>query len=247
MVTLATNYPLLRNRRNPLYHAFNLLCKVVFSITCRIDRKEFNRIPMQGPLILVGNHINFLEVPVLFPFLQPRPITGFAKSENWQRPFSRWMFGMWGAISIRRGEADLNAFRQAEEAVEAGMIFAISPEGTRTRGSLVKGHPGVVLLAVRTGAPILPVVHFGGENYWKNLKRLRRTDFNTVVGNQFKIRIDRNNLSRVAREEITDQIMYQLSALLPPAYRGVYSDFSQAHDDYLEFLDGKDSNLRRVK
>jgi 1-acyl-sn-glycerol-3-phosphate acyltransferase len=47
---------------------------------CRIDHNPLAKVPGQGPLILVTNHIGSLEVPLLFAHLQPRPMTGFAKN-----------------------------------------------------------------------------------------------------------------------------------------------------------------------
>ena len=63
---------------------------VVFSfksltrILSRIDNTQLTRVPDKGPLILVTNHINILEVPILYTQLQPRPLTGFAVSTRWE-------------------------------------------------------------------------------------------------------------------------------------------------------------------
>ncbi len=236
MTILTRNVPWQR-RSDLAYRSFNLFAKTLFRILCRIDTAEIGNVPARGPLIMVSNHINFLEVPILFTFFQPRPVTGFVKSENWDRPFFRELFTLWGGISIRRGEADLEAFRLAEQALQEGMIVAISPEGTRTQGKLIKGKPGTVLLAVRSGAPLLPVVHWGGETFWDNLKQIRRTDFHIRVGKPFTINIQRNQLNREVREAAIDEIMYQMAALLPPEYRGEYADMSKATAHYLSFHD----------
>jgi hypothetical protein len=49
------------------------------------------------------------------------------------------------------------------------------------------------------------------------------------------------------RQAMTDEIMYQLAALLPPAYRGCYADLPLATETYLRFLPGCESNLRRAQ
>jgi 1-acyl-sn-glycerol-3-phosphate acyltransferase len=103
-------------------------------------------------LILVANHINFLEVPIMFTHLQPRPVTGFAKVETWNNPAMGALFDLWGAIPLKRGSADTVAFKRGLEVLEAGKILAVAPEGTRSgNGMLQKGHPGVVMLALRSG------------------------------------------------------------------------------------------------
>jgi 1-acyl-sn-glycerol-3-phosphate acyltransferase len=75
-------------------------------ILCRIDDSELTRVPEQGPLIIILNHINFLEVPVMYTHLQPRSLTGFVKAETQDNPFlGPLLFALWGGIPIQRGEA----------------------------------------------------------------------------------------------------------------------------------------------
>ncbi|MGD2155791.1 MAG: lysophospholipid acyltransferase family protein [Anaerolineales bacterium] len=201
-----------------------------------MDDKHLRKIPKKGPLIAVANHINFLEVPLLYTYLQPRPLTGFAKAETWENPILRPIFNLWEAIPLRRGQADMNAIRLALEALEAGQILAIAPEGTRSGdGRLQRGHPGVTIIAQRSQAPIIPVVYWGGENFWSNLSSFRRTDFHIRVGQPFYLQSEEIKVNRKIRQQMTDEIMYQLSAMLPPGYRGEYADLSAATQSYLHF------------
>lgn len=206
---------------------------------CRVDGASLARIPRRGPLILVTNHVNFLDVPLLYTRLLPRPVTGWAKAETWDRPAMAFLFNLWGGIPIRRGEVDLTALRRALQALAQGKILAVAPEGTRSgTGVLRRGHSGVVLLALRSGAPLLPMVYYGGEKFHQNLRRLRRTEFHIVVGRPFYMKAPANGLpSRSERQAMTDEIMYQLAAMLPPPYRGFYADLSRATQNYLRFTD----------
>lgn len=205
-------------------------------LLCRIDGRSLANVPAQGPLILVCNHINFLEVPVLFTQLQPRPVTGFAKAETWESPWLGPLFNLWQAIPLRRGEADTSAVRQGLQALSVGKIVAISPEGTRSgHGRLQRGHPGVVTLALRSGAPLMPIVYHGNEAFRNNIRRLQRTRFHIHVGRQFWLDTGGQKVTRELRQAITDEIMYQLAALLPDAYRGVYTDFESASTNFLRF------------
>jgi len=226
------------------YRAVNFTIKGLTEILCRVDNEPLTRVPFRGPLIMVGNHINFLDIPVLYTHLQPRPITGFIKAETWNNHALGLLFNMWGAIPLRRGEADMNAMRQALHALEAGEILALSPEGTRSGdGCLRRGHPGVVSLALRSGAPILPLVFYGSENFKINLTKLQRTDFHIVVGNHFYLDDHGKRTAGSVRQEITDEIMFQIAALLPAKYRGCYSDLHSATENYLNFTKNSRSNI----
>ncbi len=221
------------------------IIKGLLRILCRVDDAELARVPDRGPLIIVTNHVNFLEVPLLYTHLLPRPVTGFAKAENWDNLFLRTLlFRMWGGIPLHRGEPDVSALRRALKALEEGAILGVAPEGTRSgHGCLQRGRPGVVWLAMYSGAPLLPVVFYGGEHFWRNLARLRRTDFHIIVGNPFYLDLDGVKPTRQVRYQAIDEIMYQIAALLSPAYRGAYSDLDKATETYLRFPEGAQSNV----
>ena len=205
-------------------------------ILCRIDSEALKQVPMNGPLILVGNHINFLEAPVMYTQLQPRPVTAFVKAETWNNPVLGPLVTLVGCIPIQRDEIDLTALRAGLKALESGYILAIAPEGTRSGdGRLAQGHPGMVTMALRSGARILPVVYYGGEMFHQNYRRLRRTDFSIRVGRPFNIDLRGHRVNSDLRRKITDEIMYQMSALLPPEYRGVYADLDRASSEHLRF------------
>jgi 1-acyl-sn-glycerol-3-phosphate acyltransferase len=202
-------------------------------LLCRIDDRSLHAIPQKGPLILVCNHINAIELPVVFPRLHPRTVTGFAKSETWDNPILGPLFNIWDVIPIHRGQPDITALRQGLKVLEGGDILAITPEGTRSGdGRLQQGHPGVVTLALHSGAPLLPLVYYGGESFQRNVRRLRRTDFRIRVGKSFRLETPKKVTSEV-RRKITDEIMFQMALLLPPQNRGFYSDVSATSSDFL--------------
>ncbi len=203
--------------------AVNWLLRRIFSLICRIDRKAFASFPQAGPLILVGNHINFMEVPLLVSHLDNPALTGLAKKETWDNPLLSFLFTGWKIIPIDRGLVDREAIRLCIEALDQGKMLAIAPEGTRSKDGLLQpGKPGVVALAIQSGAPLQPFGFYGHENFWQNLKRLRRTDFCMAVGRPFRINPDVDFRSREARQQITDEIMYKIAECLPENYRGHY-------------------------
>ncbi len=212
----------------------NFIIRVYTRIACRIDAPNLQRIPMQGPLIIITNHTGQIEVPLLFAHLQPRKMTGWAKIEAWDNKFLNWVFNVWGIIPVRRGEADMHALKAALRALENGYIFGVAPEGTRNRnGVLIRAQPGTVTLALHTGTPVLPVAHWGGEKLMKNLKRFKRTEFHIRLGKPFKVDTQGVKVTGEIRQQIVDEMMYKIAELLPPEYRGVYSDLSKATGKFL--------------
>jgi len=206
------------------------------SLLCRIDAAQLERVPQRGPLIIVTNHVNILEIPITFSRLWPRPVTGLGAAVRWDNFMTRWLLNLFGAIPLHRGMADISAMRRAIELLKANSIILIAPEGTRSgHGRLQKAHAGVVSLALRGDAPLLPVVFYGSENYRQELRRLRRADFHIVVGRPFRLDAGGRRVTRQMRQEMLDEVMMQLATLLPPAYRGVYSDTSSAGGEYLIF------------
>lgn len=201
----------------------NWVVRRVFQAVCRIDMEQAKEIPLEGPCIVVGNHVNFLEVPVVLSHLDNPKITGLAKKETWENPLFYFLFNHWGIISIDRNAVDREAFRQALQALNQGRILAVFPEGTRSKdGRLLQGKPGVTALAQRSQAPLLPVAFYGYENFWANLKKLRRTDFHMVVGKPFRLQLNGEYLSRDVRQAVVDEMMYRVAELLPEKYRGYY-------------------------
>lgn len=204
------------------------LIKAIISTLCRIDSADVEKLPPTGPFILAANHVNFLEAVIFFTYATPRPITGIAKVETWDSPILGPLFSLWGAIPIKRGEADRAAYDACMQALEEGKILAILPEGTRSgNGKLQKGQPGIVLLAARSDLPIMPAVIWGQEKFWENLRHFRRTDLVIKVGEPFKLRTKGITFDRETRQRMADEVMLHLAELLPEEYHGEYAGVSK--------------------
>jgi 1-acyl-sn-glycerol-3-phosphate acyltransferase len=212
----------------------NFVIRVYTRIVCKIDAPNLKDFPTQGPLIVATNHTGQIEVPLLFAHLQPRKMTGWGKIEAWDNKFLNWVFNTWGIIPVRRGEADMHALKSAIRALENGYIFGIAPEGTRNyNGILIRAQPGTVILALRTGVPVLPLAHWGGEKLMHNLKHFKRTDFHIRVGKPFKVDMKGAKVTGEIRQQIVDDMMYEIAKMMPEEYRGAYSDLSKATGKYL--------------
>ena len=199
-------------------------------------KSRTKKVPHHGPLIVFTNHTGSIEVPLIFSQLQPRPLTGLAKIETWDNAFMGWLFTLWGAIPIRRGEADMKALNQSLTVLKQGAILGISPEGTRNKtGVLLRARPGIITLALHSNAPLIPIAHWGGENFRDNLKRLRRTDFHIRVGQIFTLDSHGEMVTKVVRQQMVDEIMYQLAGLMPEEYRGAYRNLNAATTKFIHF------------
>jgi 1-acyl-sn-glycerol-3-phosphate acyltransferase len=210
--------------------------RVLIKLLFRVHGDEISKIPQNGPLIIISNHINTAEVGILYALVKPRPVTGFVAEYRVEAAWSRWLINTTGAIPIHRGEADVSALKEAIKRLRDGQILAVAPEGTRSgHGRLQKAHPGAVLLALQTGSPILPLVYYGHESWVENLKRLRRTDFFIKVGDPFYLVSPSTRVNREIRMRMIDEMMYQIAGLLPEKNRGVYGDLTKATTDFLKF------------
>ena len=229
---------------NMLYRITAFIVQLGTRILCRIDAPDLHKVPMRGPLIVYSNHSGQIEVAVFFGQLQPRPITGWAKAESWDNAFFRWLFDLWALIPVRRGEADTSALRKAIDALEKGYILGIAPEGTRNvTGKLKRAHPGAVMLALRAGVPLLPIAHWGGEDFPKNLSRLKRTDFHIRVGELFCLDVEGVRVTKEIRQQIVDEMMYRLAGLLPVEYRGEYEKVTNYERNYTRECKMETQNL----
>jgi 1-acyl-sn-glycerol-3-phosphate acyltransferase len=210
--------------------------KSITSLICRIDASELKQVPRTGPLIIYTNHVNILEIPIIYTRLQPRKVHGMLLAERWNIPLLRWMLDVTETIPVHRGEADIDAIHKGLDVLARGRSIIISPEGTRSHaGKLQQAHPGVVLLALHSRASLVPVAYYGAENWHENIKHLRRTDFHLRVGKCFRLDAAGEKVTKEVRQRMMDEMMYQLSQLLPPEYRGYYAGAPGERPKYLVF------------
>jgi len=208
--------------------------KGITSLMCRIDDAQLEQVPRQGPLIVYSNHVNILEIPIIYTHLQPRRVHGMVLASRWENPLLRWILDVTESIPLHRGEADIVAIRKGLEVLAREEMLIIAPEGTRSHdGQLQAAHPGVVVLALHSCAPLIPVVYFGAEHFNENLSRLKRSDFHIRVGKPFRLVARGEKITRLVREKMLDEMMFQLASLLPAEHRGRYADPSGASTHYI--------------
>ncbi len=199
--------------------------KILVALVTSRTIKGRENIPSQGPVILVCNHMNNADPPIVLSII-PRRSKWLVKIEWFRNPVIGFLAKAGGLMPVKRYEADLKALRKAQEVLKSGLILGVFPEGTRSRNQMLStGEPGAALLALRTKAPILPVAIWGTENMKLPRDVLRRTSgIHIRFGKPFVLRTVSSRIQRSDIEYGTDCLMLAIAKLLPTRYRGSYAD-----------------------
>lgn len=193
-----------------------------------------DELPRDGPLIIAANHASNLDVPVIGSWLIPRlgrRIHWLGKKELFDWPLVGWAAANGGVHPVDRGAADVEAFRLAKRILDEGHVLFVFPEGTRSPdGALQEARDGVAVLAMRTGAPIVPLGISGSNRVWPKGQKLPHPGgrVNVRVGRPFRPaeELPPGTDRRTAKGLVTKLIMDRIAELLPPAQRGVYGTTS---------------------
>jgi 1-acyl-sn-glycerol-3-phosphate acyltransferase len=182
----------------------------------RVEGRE--HLPAHGPVIVAANHRSFLD-SVFIPIVIPRRVTFVAKAEYFDSWKTAWLFRALGQIPIRRegGSASERALLAARDVLEAGGVFGIYPEGTRTRDGVThRGHTGVARLALQTGAPIVPVGVIGSDLCQPVDKKLPRLFKKITVRFGAPVapaRYATRDGDALALRQMTDEVMFEIVTL----------------------------------
>jgi cytidylate kinase len=160
--------------RSGFYASMRIIALAIMRAMFRLEGRGMEHVPPRGPVLLVSNHSSFLDPP-LVGGVCPRQLTFLAKAELFGVPgFGRLIHAL-NARPVRREGADAAAVRVALRALEQGGALLVFPEGTRgPEGRLREAKPGAALLAVLSGAPVVPVLVRGSGRAWPRGRRLPR-------------------------------------------------------------------------
>lgn len=215
----------------------NFFLRIAFKLLLNLEVVGLENVPLEGPLILMINHTSLID-PAMAGGVMPREIVAMSKIENFGDPILGIIVRLYGAFPVRRGEVDLQATRRALEVLHNSEVLLMAPEGTRSEECrLQPGHDGMTFLALRANAPVLPMAITGVKDVGSNLKGLRRTNVKVVIGKPFRFQSGEERVRRDVLHQMTEEAMYQLAAILPPEYQGVYSDLDSATTRLLAFED----------
>ncbi len=179
-------------------------------------------VPTKGGIIVATNHMSRIDIPLLFTLPVRPDITALVTDKYQSYPFFKWFAITAGGIWIDRTKADFTAFRQAAEVIAAGIALGIAPEGTRSEGELLEGKSGTVLLALKTGVPVIPLGISGTETCNDEWKHLRKPHLTVRIGPALNFTPLERERRDEQLQEYTTELMCQIAALLPEKYRGFY-------------------------
>ena len=210
----------------------------------RLEIEGLDLLPDRPGIILASNHLSFAD-PVLLAMAVHRAIgrrvRHMAKAEAVAVPVFGVLLRDYGGFAVRRGRPDREAFRMARDVLAGGDWLGLAPEGTRSRsGVLGEPKPGVALLAVRSGAEIVPVAVWGTENLWPVGALLPRPGKTVHIrfGSPYRIAAGTDGPAsggadasdapqrrtpgnrHGALETASEDLMRRIAALLPESYRG---------------------------
>jgi 1-acyl-sn-glycerol-3-phosphate acyltransferase len=181
----------------------------------RID--GLDHLPAHGPYIVAANHHNYLDGVVLAAAL-PRPIAFLVMPRVWRAtPLHPLLHRQIGSILLRLDGLDVSALRQALRALEHDRVVGIFPEGPfSVCGRLERGLPGVGLLALRAGVPVVPAGIRGTYEALVGRRGYipRRHPLAVTFGRPRRFPPEAGR-GRLARGRITERIMDDIAVLLP--------------------------------
>ena len=202
-----------------LWRLIRLVVRIVAAIIFDVHTVGRQNVPETGPLIIASNHLSWTDVPLIPAFLK-RKVVYMAKEETFKGK-EGWLVRFLGAFPVKRGEADRQSLRTAEEQLKASHILSIFPEGTRSKiHTLGQAHAGMGMIALRSGAPVIPVAIYGSE---KSIKEFRPR-ITIIFGEPMILTPKGKKITREDIDQSTEQVMLHIASMLPPEYRGVYAE-----------------------
>jgi cytidylate kinase len=229
--------PPIEDHLTPLIRVVAWGARVVSRAVARLRIEgAIDEIPRQGPVILVANHASNADPVVIGGFLTPRlgrRIHWLGKKELFDWPVVGWAARNGGVHPVDRSTADLEAFRLARRILDEGHVLMVFPEGTRAPdGVLTQPKDGAAMLALRTGAPVVPIGVGDSDRLWPRGRLLPRPGGRVTlrVGSPFRLgdEIGGSATGRAAKTAATATLMRRIAELLPPRQRGIYGSPADA-------------------
>jgi 1-acyl-sn-glycerol-3-phosphate acyltransferase len=138
------------------YSMLRGVAALLFPLLFKLRVEGAEHVPASGAVMLASNHAAWIDIPLL-SFNVPRITHYMAKVELFAMPGIGTLVRLLGAFPVRRGEGDRESLKTAVRLLKEGQIVNIFPEGHRSHGELIRGLPGVALIALMAGAPVVPV------------------------------------------------------------------------------------------
>lgn len=179
-----------------------------------------SHVPLQGPLIIVPNHVTYADPP-LVSIPVPRPIYYMAWRRLFEVPGLGWLIRRFRAFPVEVEMADTKATREAVRLLRSGAAVMIFPEGGRSLdGRLQPFKPGAFRLACSLGVPVLPVTIVGGHEAWPPHRLLPRPGRITIIYHPPILPPAGADL-KLAAQELARRVRNAIASRFPPHQKPV--------------------------
>ncbi len=204
-----------------LYWLLRCVAWTLTHLVCRYRVCGRNNVPGSGAVLIVANHLSWYD-PILLGVALPRRVWFFTKAQIFGWPVVGWLGRVTGQIPVHRGEGDRTAIERALSYLREGRAVVFFPEGTVERQEqMIAAHTGVAMLALRSGAMILPVAHTGTRHVLRSWKYwFPRVQ--VQIGTPYKPVLPAGVSRKVGLQLITQEVMEHIAGMLPAEQRGVY-------------------------
>lgn len=181
-------------------------CRLILFVVYRIKVQGSENIPATGKAIICANHKSYLDPAILACGIK-RKIYFMAKAELFSLPVLGKIIKWSGAFPVKRGKADIHSIKSALDLLEAENLVGIFPEGGRVRGEKqLKVKPGAALLALKSGAPIIPAAITGKSTLFSRI--------NLTIGKPYRFDTTNNDKASIAElQKISEIIMQKIKQL----------------------------------
>ncbi|MEG1560377.1 MAG: lysophospholipid acyltransferase family protein [Clostridia bacterium] len=189
-----------------LYYFLRYTLAYVLYIFIHPEVHGAENLNVKGKAIFIANHLSMAD-PIILALVSPRIIHFMAKAELFENWFLKFILRAFLVFPVKRKTVDMQSIKIALSLLNEGKVFGIFPEGKRsTTGDLDEFEKGAAFLAVRSGAPIIPIC----------LKYRGRTKFHPIisVGKPFSIEdIVKNTKKSSAIDLLNDEMTDAVNAL----------------------------------
>jgi len=193
-----------------LYSIIQRLGRFIFYFL-GLKSEGLHNLPRSGSVIIASNHVSNWD-PVVVGLVLDRPVHFMGKAELFENKILAKLCTELNAFPVKRGTADRNAIRKALKVLEEGNVLGIFPEGARNTTGDMKAQSGVAMIALKSGAPIIPVACLGTKGMlpcgWSKPLLVRVGE--AIYLDEFRGK----KVSSMHMEQLSEDIMNKINSLL---------------------------------
>lgn len=165
------------------------------------------KIPSSGPVILASNHISNWD-PMVVGSASLRQVRFIAKEELFKIPVVGSMLKAWGAFKVKRGRGDREAIGKSLEVLSNNEVLGIFIEGrrnTKNPEKMIKPQSGAAMLAVKSGAPVIPTLVINSNKLFRSFRRVKVIFGDPIVFKE-EPGLDKKDLYLKISNQLVDEI-----------------------------------------